>query len=185
MNGWIEVPSLSLIYGSVLQRRISSGSPDQLQLRHPSNPAPPSKKRESTDRKRTARSHSHGIGHLHLVVRLLRTLIPGSSAYSSKKKAYTLSVAAWALVFYPGHEVSIPYYSATTFLGPVLLSREVSSINTFEFSFRRLDKTLVAGLFTSSLSAANPPQRVPSSKMTSRDYSYTLLVIELQSRTQI
>lgn len=34
-------------------------------------------------------------------VRLLRTFIPVSSACSSKKRAYTLSVATWALLSYP------------------------------------------------------------------------------------
>jgi len=105
----------------------------------------------------SARSHSHGIGHLHFR--------RGSftSYFNSRLKCLLIQkeglyligsyVGSCFLSQSCGHEVSIPYFSATIFLGLVLVSRGVSSINTFEFSFRRFDQTVVACFFTSSLSA--------------------------------
>lgn len=90
---------------------------------------------------RPARSYSHGIGHPHF------TRGSFTSYFNSRLKClliqkeglYLIGIGSYVgssfLSQSCGHEVFIPYYSATTFLGLVLVSRGVSSINTFEFSF--------------------------------------------------
>lgn len=76
---------------------------------------------------RPARSHSHGIGHLHF------TRGSFTSYFNSRLKCLLIQkeglylirsyVGSCFLSQSCGHEVSIPYYSAITFLGLVLVSR--------------------------------------------------------------